>query len=251
MPADVAKMDDDASNSEPVELPRLTILHLMTWTAATAAAFVPYRLLQHVDSIVADRSSAQTAIAVAYGVAAGAFLFVAAVTIVWRLCGATQRLQPGQWLAVHGAAQWMVHAWLWLIVFVQQSQLAATYYWASIPRGLLGAAFFFGFIWLGVRRGESAWWRLCYIVIAVAPALSTLVAFVGQSRLLPYGFDNAALFRLIYAAAAALQGLAVAAAMLGDMVARRPRHWSHWIGASARLFLQVAMTLHYAIFRAN
>src|SRR5262245_53825758 len=94
-------LDDDAPPAPRFVLPRLQIIHLMMWMAATAAALVPYRINQEQTGRLSPAAQASAdnpaniVMGVGSGVATGAFLFVAAAVIVWRRRGYSGPAEPG------------------------------------------------------------------------------------------------------------------------------------------------------------
>src|SRR5262245_32210357 len=105
-------VDDDPPPSPRFELPRLQIIHLMMWMAATAVAFLPYRVQQlqlsgmSTDPQAAVDNPANTVLSVGSGILSGAYLFVTAAVIVWRRRGYRGPTLPGHYLAFRGAGWW-------------------------------------------------------------------------------------------------------------------------------------------------
>jgi hypothetical protein len=156
----------------PTELPRLSIVHLMAWTAATALALLPYQMQvdarERLSPGAAAMSPVMTGTMALYGVAAGSYLFVIAALAYWRRCGCRTALQPGHWLAVDGACEWLMATVLWLLVLLAQSQ-AAFMPFIMIPQLIKGLVFFFLFLWLAIRGCDMAGWRLTFLAFALAP----------------------------------------------------------------------------------
>jgi hypothetical protein len=249
-------MDDDAPSPEPHELPRLHIIHLLAWTAATALAFVPYRVQQEQLSQTSAtagspaNSSAATAMNAGSGVVNGAYLFVALAVLWWRRRGYAVRLQPGHYLAFEGTAQWAVLAVAWALFGTVRDSKPAAYALVAIPVLLVGLIFWVWFLRLAFRRGESTLWRWAFGVIALGPVVQFgsifVLTFVRATR----GgtlFSSVATSFFIFGGGAMLKSGLLAAAIVDDVRSRRDRHWSHWVGAGARLALTLGMLALYAV----
>jgi hypothetical protein len=258
MTNDSSNLSPDADHppvgAAPLGLPRLQVIHLMLWMAATAVALAPYQLQQQAQAQMSPGAQAlssapATALGMVYGVAAGGFLFIAAALPIWKRQGRVFRLEPGHWVAIQGACQWFVWLATWSALFLSADQPYGVMRLLTIPRLLLGLAFFLIYLRLVVRSGESLPWRWTYLALAVLPAAASCFAmilpFVGGPRnqviaqLLPHGI------------AAATIGLLLLIAMLNDLRRQQPRHWTHWLGAGMRLavlFSAATMHLYYVLY---
>ncbi len=163
--------DPPATDAAPLDLPRLQIIHLMLWMATTAVAFLPYQLGRQTRERISPNAAAisQTipsmAMGATYGVAAGGYLFVAAMLLVWKRKGYRFRLQPGHWFAFEGVGQWVLSVATWLVLFAFQGGILGI----MILRWLFGLAFFACYIWLAVRAQDPLRWRWTFAAMALAP----------------------------------------------------------------------------------
>lgn len=228
----------------------------MLLTAATAVALVPYQVQRQAEAALSPgaavmTSAPATALGMVYGVAAGGFLFVAAALAFWRRQGCAFRLEPGHWLAIQGAGQWVFWIATWLAILWGEQHRYGVVQLVMVPRFLLGLAFFVIYLRLVARSGESLPWRWTYFALATLPAaaagFSTIVLILGWSR------GQVAAQMLPQGAAAATIGLLLLTALLGDLRDRTPRHWTHWLGATARsavVLFSAAMYLYYGLYPA-
>src|SRR5262245_16645337 len=105
-------VEDPPLETPRYELPRLQIIHLMMWMAATAVAFLPYRVQQVRMSgmSTAQQESVDNPgtmlMSVGSGIVSGAYLFVTGAVIVWRRRGYRGPTLPGHYLAYRGAGLW-------------------------------------------------------------------------------------------------------------------------------------------------
>jgi hypothetical protein len=241
---------DETPLAPSAELPRLTIVHLLAWMAATALAFFPYQLqmqaLERLGSSPSVRVSLPyTAFAALYGVAQGGYLLVAVAILYWRRKGLTERFQPGHWLAFRGACAWLLSTMTWALMFAAGTSFQAMR-WTVVPQLMVGAVFFFCFLWLGFRSPEPARWRLLYFVAAASPLLGWLWPMVavmaGSSPRTPRAFMVGP------AISAGVETLVLMAAMWGDVSQGLARHWSHWLGVLVRVVVLAGTLLQYAYY---
>lgn len=232
-------------------LPRLSIIHLMAWMAATAVAFLPYQLQvagrERLSPGAAAMSPVMTGTAALYGVAAGSYLFVITALAYWRRSGYHTSLLPGHWLAIDGACEWLTTTAVWTFVILSPSRAAFTPL-VMIPQVIKGLVFLVLFLWLAMRSREATSWRLVFLVFALAPvgvwALTIALGVIG-------GPGQVGSMMLARAVVYGGQGLFLATAMGGDVRTKRERHWSHWLGAGMRLTLFAAVAayfMYYAMF---
>jgi hypothetical protein len=240
--------DESTPTDEPprCELPRLQIIHLMMGMVATAAAFVPYRLQERVIArdqnltVTAAESTAVALVVVAHGLSYGAVLFVGAASVVWTMRGCRFRLPPGHILALEGVARWTaaMGAWIWL--YARDDALWSSRAWMWAPQAMISTAFFIGYLVLAARGRETWAWRIAYVVLAGAPLAGFLAARLTWSVILVGEIVETA-----------LQGAAIAAAMLADWRGGVPRHWSHWVACLAVTLLSVALAAYYVSWALN
>jgi hypothetical protein len=229
-------------------LPRLQIIHLMMWMTATAAAFVPYRMQEAVSGRLGSGAvSSPTFLWALYGISQGAAVFVTAALIWWGLRAYVVRLEPGHHLALQAATYWLLSSLAWATSYVAEGDVLRTYSWLSATNMLVSLAFFFWFLRLAIRGGESRAWRWAFLVFAAAPLVSLLVyvglAFFANSA---GGGGNNVTFVAIQGGLAALQLAALSVAAVGDVRCTIERHWSHWIATCGRLVALAGIIAYYA-----
>ena len=116
----------------------------------------------------------------------------------------------------------------------------------GLPRLIIGFCFFLCFMWLALHGRHSPRWRTAFATAALTPVIvwfSTMaLAFMGARPSTPFTFMIPQLLM------AGIEGLALAAAMIGDWRADAPRHWSHWLGAGSRLSVMAMTTGLYAVY---
>jgi hypothetical protein len=213
----------------PMELPRLRVIHLMMWMAATAVAFVPY---QWWASLRAQSSSGDeaaylsvvtTAAYTVHGVSIGAHLFVTGCLLRWRSRGVVLvPLQPGHWLAIRGAVAGVLSIVLWAAIRISGQSEPAAWRWLSIPHFSMSFVFFFIFLRAAIRRNDPARWRLAFLILAVAPLIGWIATVFSSMVFWRIGFIAPGI-------SAAAQALMLVIALSGDLTRCSSRHWTHWL----------------------
>lgn len=256
MPPDAANEPayavDPRNEPAPTGLPRLQVIHLMLWMAATAVAFLPYQMQRQAQDRMSpgaaelSQTVSATAIGVITGLSTGSDLLVVAALWYWRRKGRGYRLQPGHWFAFEGVGQWIMAAGLWLIILNSEGPRYGSFAWRIIPHLLIGLGFFACYIWLAWRSKEPSRWRWTFAATALSPVaawlLTVVAAFTGSLR------GSIGAFMISSAATTAVVGLLLLAAMVGDLRVKTDRHWSHWLVAGMRLAVLVATAAMYAYF---
>jgi hypothetical protein len=243
----------EAIADAPAALPRLSIIHLLMWTAATAVAFLPYQLWA---SLQAKRDSSSeyylsTVSTIAnsvHGIATGGHLFVVAALLFWKGRGwASTPLQPGHWLAIRGATGIVVTLMAGVALYAFGQPTTAATRLLAVPYFLVYICFFLVFLWLAIRRNDPARWRITFLVMAIAPLVGWIPTALWAYILSPTAYLSGP------GIAAAVQALVLLTTLGGDLASRTERHWTHWIAcwlyavalmATAALYL--AYTLAYA-----
>ena len=172
----------------------------------------------------------------------------AASILYWRRKGLDARLEPGHWLAFWGACEWLVWMLVWGALLLAGGRLQQMALF-SIPQLLVNVVFFFLFLQLSRKSAEPRRWRLTYAIVAIVPVLGWILLIVLS--IAAFRMRSMAAFMIAPMLASAAVLLAVAAASLGDVRRRHARHWSHWLGVGAQLFilaLTVAMYAYYIVF---
>jgi hypothetical protein len=237
----------------PEGLPRLSIQHLLAWTAVTALALLPYNLQQ--QSLAQNRAASSTAastftgISVVSAIAAGTYLFVAGCVLRWKRRGLQFGLQPGHWLALEGVLGFVLLCITWLTITLLQQTPTRIGLLITLLRMPMGLVVLLWFLWLAIRnRRESIAWRFAYAWIAVLPIVMFFSMFI-VSRLAVSVIGGGAVSPLavVMGGLAAIQATLVGLALLADRVGGVERHWSHWLAATARLLTMAAVASYYGL----
>jgi hypothetical protein len=232
--------------SAPTALPRLSIVHLLMWMAATAVAFAPLSLLNPAAAQSnAARATAATLSMSVHGLAAGTYLFVSAATLFWRGRGYRARFEPGHWLALKGAAGWLQNVLMYSIIFSSFAANTTAIWYVQAVRLPVGLAFFMLFMWLAIRAPEPARWRWTFAIFAIAPVIGEIV---GAALMMTVSSRTPLLHMAGHAGAQAVQALGLASAVIGDRAQGTPRHWTHWLAAAVYLIALAASTLIFAAY---
>jgi hypothetical protein len=236
----------EAADDSPAALPRLSIVHLLMWMAATAVAFLPLSLWNPAAAQAnAARSTTATLSMSVYGLAAGTYLFVLAALVFWRGRGYRSRFEPGHWLALKGAAGWLQSVLMYSIIFSSYAANTTAISYFQAIRLPVGLVFFMLFMWLALRSPEPARWRWTFAIFAIAPAIGEIV---GMALMLTVSSRTPLLHMTSHVGAQAVQALALASAAIGDHAHRTPRHWTHWMAAVVYLIALAASTAIYATY---
>jgi hypothetical protein len=244
-------IDDDVP-APRVELPRLHIIHLLMWMAATAVAFVPYRqtqvdLRQTNASVAADlaENPIWTFVSVASGVMQGACLFVVAAVLVWKRRGYVGLPQPGHYFAYRTVALWAASlvAWVAAPAVPDETTFAAL---VAIPYVIVAGVFFLWFLRLSRRTTLEPAWRRAFAVAALAPVVAWVLTIAFMiARLARTPSSMAGMMAIIQGGSAAFISLVIILAMMDDRRHERVRHWSHYVGPVARACEAGAYVLTY------
>jgi hypothetical protein len=108
--------------------------------------------------------------------------------------------------------------------------------------------FFFWFLRLVVRGGETASWRVAFLIFALAPLISTMLGVI-YALLVRNNLQIRMFSAAIQSGLGVAQLSALGFASAGDMMRPTLRHWSHWFATCARL-LMVAATIAYSVWWA-
>jgi hypothetical protein len=236
----------EAADESPAALPRLSIVHLLMWMAATAVAFAPLSLWNPAAAQSnAARSTTATFSLSVHGLAAGTYLFVLAAILFWRGRGYRARFEPGHWLALKGAAGWLQSVLMYSIIFSSYAANTTAIWYVQAIRLPVGFVFFLLFMWLALRSPEPARWRRTFAIFAIAPAIGEIV---GMALMLTVSSRTPLLHMTGHAGAQAVQALTLLFAVIGDRADRTPRHWTHWMTAVVYLVALAASTTIYAIY---
>jgi hypothetical protein len=229
---------DDA----PAALPRLSIVHLLMWTATTAAAILPLSWWNvRADSTVVTTRA--TLVMSVVGLASGTYLFVLAVALIWRRRGL--RFEPGHWLALAGAVGWAQSVLEISMLYAGRAGIDVTLYFQSL-RMLVKIGLFILFLWLAFRAREVARWRWTFVICALAPVIGQIL---GVALMFAVWNATPGLLRMTgNIGAQALQALVLLNALTGDRFHRTPRHWTHWMGSVAYLVALAASTAIHAAY---
>lgn len=262
MADDSVWIDDEPPSSTPpapqFELPRLQIIHLMMWMAATAVALVPYRVQQ--DSFNGSDSSRAVgvqlagamAMAIASGVAQGAYLFVTTAVIVWRRRGYAGRLEPGHYFAFHDTAQWVLSFALWASIWItsavwaDDASMGRWYAIFALPQFIVGIVFFVWFLRLASRGPYPRPWRRALRVFAIVPVAGWMLSVVLMMTSFRSGLESmVARMLLPQFLCSGVEFVTLAAAMQSDRRDGLARHWSHWVSVMTTLLLTAGLCLFY------
>jgi hypothetical protein len=234
-------IDDEPPPPSRFELPRLQIIHLMMWMAATAIAFLPYRVqqirLSGMSTVPQEAidNPATTAMSVGSGILSGAYLFVTAAVIVWRRRGYSGPTLPGHYLAYRGAALWAPALATQMVAWTRGGDVLEAMF-VAIPHALIYIVFFVWFLRLARHPSFSPAWRRVFGVTVAAPivgwVLTTCWMFtIMRSRNITQMMTGMA---VIQGSAALLVTLVIILAMRDDVRHNAERHWSHLVGAAGR-----------------
>jgi hypothetical protein len=245
------------------ELPRLNLRHLIAITAFAAVALVPMRLQQEaVARLVGSRlagaiQAAPTANEIAsviWGIASGGSLFVVTAYFFWSWRGYKSRLEPGHWIAIQIAIQWVMTAILFCCSAVAPDGLPFFMVVIVFGNFALSIGFFGWYLNLAWQRREVGIWRLAYATLALAPVAGSILGMVltFASSVRWRAMDQQMVWMAIpHIAATSGIMLSLLVAMASDFRRHRQRHWTHWLAVSLKLMLLAAMMFSYIALMLN
>lgn len=251
----------DEDEAPRFELPRLRMVHLLGWMAATAAAFAPHQLQEHVFSryskifTTIPPTAMETARMAASAMATGSLLFVAIAVLVWKRRGNRARLEPGHHFAFQVAVAWFVDIGIWTFAWALQERLQGypwSYWWFSLPQQALPFIFFFWFLALAFWAGDPPSWRWAYAALAAGPLAGYVIN--ATSIISPAGFGRSAEIVSLGTsqdASLAIQLSAITAAATIDWRRGQRRHWSHTMAVVSKVVLLAVGIVYYTWLMLN
>jgi hypothetical protein len=219
--------------AEKLIKPRLSILHLMVWTATSAGMLAVLKMFGWTSGTFSFQDGYNIGFSMYGGVVVGGIV----MWIARRCRGVRFPAEPGEWLLVEQGA-----AVLW-VLFVSLLLESAHH---SSPQAemvlALGAA---GFLIIGLtpailfRKGRL--WRCVFGALALL--FATTFAFT-----IPGGFDGLAVFAYAAFWSMLVVIMFVGAALVIDIKHKSRRGWAHGVGVAALLIFTI---FHFGLMMAE
>jgi hypothetical protein len=222
----------------PATAPRLSIMHLLIWTALSAVFMGYFNLVMRLqpDSMpraITDwiNSPANFAFRTVGSMASGAELGGVLLFVARRWRGLRFPVQPGEWLLFMGGITSLLGMVSYLSLMVTRETLGvgefrtAAY---SLIICLFGIAEYM-FPWLGCKDSRAwRWFFFTATVLAFLTLFMTLVGIAFRGALLQLPQPG-----LIHWIAIGFAAVTFAIAVIGDLRRRTSRGWVHWVGVVA------------------
>jgi len=221
--------------------PRLGIIHLLAWTAATAVLLkfnVAMEMIEtssHFDEMPTALRVFRQVIQFVQSTVHAAGIVGVSVLLLGRVRGATGRLQPGHWIvAIDTVAFLVVHSWWALYTAARASGIierntfgfGSGFIWFYLPFGVISLlrAATYGATATGLRDARR--WRVLFATLAVVGLIVSLIqiaASFSRGRFGLFGLTNLPLWPLIIAAV-------LIPTVVLDLRRGPRRDWLHWLG---------------------
>jgi hypothetical protein len=211
--------------------PRLGIIHLLAWTAATAV-LLKFSLAMEMlgdtggGSLPEGMSIFRQIVGFIYSTAHAAGIVGAGILLLAKISRAPGRLQPGHWLLLVATVAWFLFLSIQgVFVLAQSAGLAgnSAFVWLLAAFGaveILCAALYF-YAALAFRHGMR--WTICFGLLTVVDALLGLRYLCNPLLDFPWSLGFSPLWSLFV-------GLVLLVTVLVDLRHGPRRDWLHWLG---------------------
>lgn len=227
---------DTSAADQYFQPPRLGIIHLLAWTAATAVLlklWMAVDMLRGTDAGSMGQAAEvfQQASRIIYNTVLGAGIVGTGVVLLGKLRGAPGRLQPGHWLLTIETLATLLTLLCWLsytLLLEKRSELdysPTTFVWLLVYLGikkLLQAVAYF--VVTGLVR-DALRWRVALFAMGVGVAIEGLAYICMAFWLELWWLVSFPLGQFI-------AGAVLLVTVLLDLPARRLRDWVHWLGVA-------------------
>ena len=225
------------SGTRPAEPERLSITHLLIWTALSAVLLAIDRATSQLPHL--ETSAFGQMIAFIYAPLFGAGVF-ALLLAAWRATNGGPRFpsQPGHWLLVISGIQSLLHLSIGLIVAVAQLGVS----WELLQLGRLCEELACGTLLVLAIRDSRRSWRVAFVC-----GLISYVFSLAGTALMQFGvFDFSPEREEGYLHWLTL--LVCLCAVFDDCLTRAPRDYLHWMGLAVRFsYLSLVTAMPYLL----
>ena len=214
--------------------PRLGIIHLLAWTAATAVLLKFGMAMEMIETSSIDEMPTalrvyQQVIRFAYNTVNAAGIVGISVLLLGKARAATGRLQPGHWiLAIDTIAFVMIYSWWALYATARaaeiiEPEISSDFLWFYLPFGaisLLRAATYG--VTAAIQR-DARRWKVLLATLAVVGLIVSLIQITACFSSFLFALVNLPLWSLIVAAV-------LIPTIVLDLRRGPRRDWLHWLG---------------------
>lgn len=212
--------------------PRLGIIHLLAWTAATAVLLKFSMAMEMLGDRGMDSMSPELDIAVQayrfmYSAAHAAGIVGSGVLLLARIRRRPGRFQPGHWLVLVETLARLLRLLSWGLCVVLAETAGVTrgalFPWIPVVFGLVAILYSGGYFYAAVAFRGGKRWRICLGVLAGVGLMGGLwyvgIAVLGSPR---WSFD--------FPLGSLIVGLFLLVAVVVDLCGGPRRDWLHWLG---------------------
>ena len=209
--------------------PRLGIIHLLAWTAATAVLLKFSMAMEMIGSAggsTAPVSAFQQVLGLIFSTAHAAGLVGTAILFLAKVRGLPGRFQPGHWLVLVASVTWLVFQLIW---FLQVLAMRAGFYdhfgpsWILVLVGLTAVLCGGVYFYLTLASKDGRRWKTCFGVLAVVDVMWGL-SFLGFCVLdMPWLLNS-------YVFGSLIEGSTTLVIVIVDLRRGPRRDWLHWLG---------------------
>lgn len=209
--------------------PRLGIIHLLAWTAATAVLLKFSMAMEMIGSTggsTAPVSAFQQVLGLIYSMTHAAGLVGTAMLLLAKVRGLPGRFQPGHWLVLVTTVTWLVFRLIWLLSLLAMRAGFSDHFdtsWNLVLVGLTAVLSGGVYFYLTLASKDGTRWKTCFGVLAVVDAIwgfSYLGFFLFELSWLLSFFPLGWL----------IVGLTILVIVIVDLRRAPRREWLHWLG---------------------
>jgi hypothetical protein len=259
----IERKSADSATTQPDELlvdaaatfltprePRLSIMHLMIWTATSAAMMAFFNLWTSLQSSSARASVAESlkspvmmTMQTLWAMGTGAYLGGVLMFISRRLRGMRFPVQPGEWLMVTFGIGNLVNLTVYLALMAMDNRDQSTFGGFIIFHSVRQLVHTAEFLMPAVMCKDSVAWRAFFWVATAVSLLALGLVLVGiVDEMSFFRFFQPGIFRGVTLGICAL---IFALAVIGDLLRRTNRAWVHWVGVVSLAVLSLSNEAYY------
>ena len=209
--------------------PRLGIIHLLAWTAATAVLLKFSMAMDMIGSTggsTAPVSAFQQVLGLIYSMTHAAELVGTAVLLLAKSRGLPGRFQPGHWLVLVATVTWLLFGlilFLWLLAVRAGFSDYSTTSWFLVLGGLTAVLCGGVYFYLTLASKDGRRWKTCFGVLAVAELMRGLSCLGSSLFGMSWLLDFFVLGCLIVTPT-------ILVIVVVDLRRGPRRDWLHWVG---------------------
>jgi hypothetical protein len=221
--------------------PRLGIIHLLAWTAATAVLLKFYAARNDASSptiLPPGLEAVHLAIQFFYAAVIGAGVVGATVIVLGKVRGESGRLQPGHWFVLVETLTFLLSWMGWVVLLAS----GTSWGWEWSIDGAIGLVDAGVYFFVAGRMRDARHWKVSAGIMAI---MDMILGSLGLA--VPFSWSAAdASFLPIWPL---IVGATFLVAMLMDVGRGARRDWVHWLGVAFVIVANFLQIGSWVVFR--